>query len=224
MAHRLQNVARMSIRSVALLFFGLLAFPAKRARACDPIDSSPVFALGPASDDLTPPTTPSILDASLHQDATPSPGACGDQGVFSLTVSPAVADRSAPEELGYLLEVVDGVPPFTMPGGLRPFGGQPADRPLTLYVTFGHTNWGGTFRLAVRAVDPAGNPSAPSLPFAVTGQPVGCSAVGDATSPSALGGLLLATIAAAVARREGRRISRRTSGAAACARSSVSSP
>jgi len=169
-----------------LLVFLAVTGIAPAALACDPVPEPTEYLARPAlaAEDTTPPSTPEIGEAILRQrrpELLETQSRCGSLSSFQIVFAPSSTDdRTAPENIGYELEVVDGEPPSALHLPTTPVRFQydwaVADR---FVFGFGESNEDVRFSLRVSAIDEAGNRSSASALVLVTGE-AGCSLAGQA--------------------------------------------
>jgi hypothetical protein len=196
---------------------------AREARACSKVAPAPhAFDQAEAAVDSTPPSAPSAWLAQVRWPAPEGGASCDGLGFISIGVDPAYDDRTPADAMGYRFEIVDGRPPrgLQLPAGPVRLFGEGGGRAVELYWSAdGEGEESVSFRLAVYAVDRAGNESARPTYVEVysdrTSAGVECcyggSIVGtpknDRPSASSAGLVLLglAGVARAAAARAGRR-------------------
>lgn len=168
--------------SAGVLAVGLL-FP-RSAGACQ--TPTPEFLqIDESSQDTTPPEPPVLAGVRINRSYGPredgcsrSESSCDGSGSLGIQLEPGHDDRTAPEDLGYLVRLRDGA----LPGGATP-----SDQPTLLmsgglYVHFpdpGPDEQGPidvTFEVV--AVDRAGNESAPTVAHATSAGNEGCAFAG----------------------------------------------
>lgn len=175
----------MRTLAVGVLAIGLL-FPGS-ADACETagpeflvIDTSPTV-------DTVPPDAPVLADVRIGRSYGPredgcsrSGSSCDGSGSLGIQIEPGHDDRTAADDLGYLVRLRDGA----LPGGFPPY-----DQPVLLmsdglYVSFPDPGPDDqepidvTFEVV--AVDRAGNESAPTIGHATSPGDEGCSFAGRA--------------------------------------------
>lgn len=84
------------------------------ASACSLIEP-PGLALDPSSLDGEPPTTPELVDVRVQRGWIRL-DSCADLGFVSITVDRPAGDPDGDEDVGYRFALVDGDPPFALPG------------------------------------------------------------------------------------------------------------
>ena len=157
------------IRSSWLLS-ALLLFTAARAAPAPPWYAMREFVLKPQEKqvDQTPPSAPELTLRSVWRgwglsDGDTTGGPLLKWGYVQLTVTNAADDRTPIEALGYRFEFIDGVFPDGRMVPSKVFDALPGG---TLFLVWDDdATWDQdrfSFRLAVRAVDYAGNKSAAS--------------------------------------------------------------
>ncbi len=203
------------MRHVAVLILIAAAITsAERASACSfaPI---PIHEIDPALEgvDTEPPQGAIAAQVSVLRGSGPQteagcpPGqsltSCDDLGVVTLTIQGPEDDQSGPEEIGYVVELVEGAPP----GGLalpaepvRLEGGT-----ITLPFSDGATDEQEPFSFVIRltAMDRAGNLGETSAPIRVghAGAEGGCATVSGGSTGSLVTFLGLLALIALVRRR-----------------------
>jgi hypothetical protein len=171
--------------------------------------------------DKVPPEPPAVEEVRLNRSYGPrsdgcsqSSSSCDGSGSLGIQIAPGRDDRTAPNDLGYLVRVRDG----GLPGGATPY-----DQPVLLlsgglYVFFPDAGPDEQEPIDVTfeviAVDRAGNESAPTVARATSPGDEGCAFGGRARS-GMFERLVIVTalsvFAARRARRSKRSFQRRTS-------------
>ena len=195
----------MSARiAAAVLLTGILLFDAGRARACSLAGNAP-HVVDPASMDTVPSEPPSDVSVQVNRGTHLDDGGCGSTGSTScdgfaniqlMLNQPATDDQTSAENMGYLVEVIDGSPP----GGLT----VPADAVRAVNGTNLAFGWFDddtdgqeivAFSVRLTPVDEAGNVGPSSAPIRIydPGSTEACATRNPAPSLDAALLLLLAT-------------------------------
>lgn len=169
-----------------LLAAPLLVLDPRRAHACTlegnfPLDIDPEEA----AVDETPPTAPVDVRATEVEETRDSGcGGCGDFASFMIIVTAGTDDRTPAEQLGYLVEVVDGSMPFEV-------GDSPRVGPALHFYSGDLDAPPFSATLSVSPVDRAGNVG-PAATVEVRGGGVGCRmSTGSGVTPGWLAILAL---------------------------------
>lgn len=154
-----------------------------------------------ALDDSEAPAAPADIDVTIRRGAANEcrlgrceRNSCAGVGFVTLEFTPPSDDQTAPGDLAYQLEVVDGEPvPDLIPAfAFRTFG---APGEVNLQWSDGATDDQEAieFSVVLRAVDAAGNLGPPSDPIVIAdpGGSAGCSIGGDRPGPLAAAFVLL---------------------------------
>lgn len=173
--------------AVGVVAVGAL-FPSP-ADACESVAPDYLQIDTPPELDTTPPEAPTLTEVRIGRSYGPrdegcsqSASSCDGFGTVGIQIQPGKDDRTAPQDLGYLVRVR---------GGSLPGGATPSDRPVLLlsgglYVSFPDPGPDDqepidvTFEVV--AVDRAGNESAPTVARATSPGDGGCALSGRAHS------------------------------------------
>lgn len=166
---RWSTVSYLEVMRTGLLLAVLpILLAATDARACKYPNNLPhSIDEAEAEIDDTPPGPLVAVDVGpLTRDVEGSCDECSSGTALELAITPPSDDRTAPGELGYVLELVAGELPFTLPEG-------PVRGPTIFFRTNDARTGHVSAVLAIRAVDRAGNVG-PETRVEIDDQASGC--------------------------------------------------
>jgi hypothetical protein len=149
-----------------LLLAAPLALAAPDAHACKyPFNFE--YDLEPTATDETPPAAiPDVDVGPLLRDAEVGCSDCGGGTSLELTITPPSDDHTAPDDIGYVVDLVEGEFPFAI-------ADHPVEGPTLYFRIAGTSRRPVSAVLGIRPVDRAGN-IGPATEVVIDDRPSGC--------------------------------------------------